>query len=83
MVTATKIVKGMKFTITKAEVKDTQYGPLAVFETKELGPLKSFNKAILSDAQAIVAGKIAVPKAVEAVNATSKAGRTYIALQEA
>ena len=82
-VTSTKIVKGMKFTILSAEVKTTQYGPLVVFETKELGSLKSFNKAILSDAEAIVAKKIAVPKAVEAVNVVSpKSGRTYIALQE-
>jgi hypothetical protein len=74
----------MKFTITKAEIKTTQYGPLAVFETKELGNVKSFNGAILTDAEAIVAGKIALPKAVVAVTVKSKkSGRNYIALQEA
>jgi len=84
LVAATKIAEGMKFTIMKAEVKTTQYGPLALFETRELGPLKSFNKAILDDASAIVAGKITLPKTVVAVISTSKqSGRKYIALQEA
>ncbi len=74
----------MEFTITKAEVKTTKFGPLAVFETKELGSLKSFNAAILTDAQAIVKGEIALPKAVKAVSVKAKeSGRTYIALQEA
>jgi hypothetical protein len=73
----------MKFTITKAIVKTTKYGPLAVFETKEIGNVKSFNAAILTDAKDIVDGKIAVPKAVVAVTVKSKtSGREYIALQE-
>lgn len=74
---------GKVITITKAEVKTTQYGPLAVFTTSD-GLFKSFNKAPLSDAEAIVAGKIALPKAVKVVQAKSgKSGRQYIALEEA
>lgn len=74
----------MKFTITKAKVKTTQYGDLAIFETAELGNVKSFNDAPIQDAKDIVAGKIALPKAVVAVTVKSKkTGRDYIALQEA
>jgi len=71
-------------TVTKAEVNQTQYGELAVFTTTEFGALKSFNAAPLSDAKAMIAGKISLPKKVKIVTAKSKkTGRSYIALEEA
>ncbi len=82
---------GKVLTITKAEVNETQYksvdnpkGEIAVFTTTEFGALKTFNAAPLTDARDMVAGKIALPKAVKVVQAKSKkTGRLYIALEEA
>ena len=75
---------GKVLTVTKAEVNDTQYGPIAVFTTTEVGAVKTFNQAPLTDAKAMIAGKIALPKAVKVVQAKSKkTGRLYIALEEA